>query len=136
MLTELWKIAQHTFQILTKRSERLRKLAAQLPWPRHIWMGVSVEDYLRPSVLSAWTLCQVLRRDDHCRGLDCDKRIRDGSVRITPPSLQSNESPTFGQCPNQSTRSSRGWAESNRRTGPVQDTEIRKVVQWAYQRFA
>ncbi len=35
---------QHTFQILTKRSERLRKIAARLPWPENIWMGVSVED--------------------------------------------------------------------------------------------
>ena len=33
----------HTFQILTKRSLRLAELASQLPWPRHIWMGVSVE---------------------------------------------------------------------------------------------
>jgi protein gp37 len=35
---------QHTFQILTKRSERLRKLGATLPWAPNIWMGVSVED--------------------------------------------------------------------------------------------
>ena len=35
---------QHTFQILTKRSERLRALAVDLPWPANIWMGVSVED--------------------------------------------------------------------------------------------
>ena len=35
---------QHTFQILTKRAERLRKLAAALPWPANVWMGVSVED--------------------------------------------------------------------------------------------
>jgi protein gp37 len=35
---------QHTFQILTKRSERLAKLAHLLPWPPNIWMGVSVED--------------------------------------------------------------------------------------------
>jgi protein gp37 len=35
---------QHTFQILTKRSERLRELGATLPWPSNIWMGVSVED--------------------------------------------------------------------------------------------
>ena len=34
---------QHTFQVLTKRSERLRKLGAQLPWRPNIWMGVSVE---------------------------------------------------------------------------------------------
>jgi protein gp37 len=34
----------HTFQVLTKRSERLARLAPELPWPRNIWMGVSVED--------------------------------------------------------------------------------------------
>lgn len=35
---------QHTFQILTKRSERLRDLGARLRWPANVWMGVSVED--------------------------------------------------------------------------------------------
>src|SRR6266853_2876495 len=35
---------RHTFQILTKRSERLRELAILLPWPRNVWIGVSVED--------------------------------------------------------------------------------------------
>ena len=35
---------QHTFQILTKRSARLRDLSADLPWPSNVWMGVSVED--------------------------------------------------------------------------------------------
>lgn len=33
----------HTFQLLTKRPARLAKLAPQLPWPRNIWAGVSVE---------------------------------------------------------------------------------------------
>lgn len=35
---------QHTFQILTKRSERLKEIATDLPWTSNIWMGVSVED--------------------------------------------------------------------------------------------
>jgi len=35
---------RHTFQVLTKRSERLADLAPQLPWPENVWMGVSVED--------------------------------------------------------------------------------------------
>ena len=35
---------QHTFQILTKRSERLREVANSLSWPANVWMGVSVED--------------------------------------------------------------------------------------------
>ena len=34
----------HVFQILTKRSKRLTQLASSLPWPRNIWMGVSVEN--------------------------------------------------------------------------------------------
>lgn len=33
----------HTFQVLTKRSQRLLELAPQLPWPENVWMGVSVE---------------------------------------------------------------------------------------------
>ncbi len=35
--------AQHTFQVLTKRSGRLAVLHEQLPWPGNVWMGVSVE---------------------------------------------------------------------------------------------
>jgi protein gp37 len=33
----------HTFQILTKRSERLVELAPKLSWPSNVWMGVTVE---------------------------------------------------------------------------------------------
>jgi len=35
---------QHTYQILTKRSARLRKIADRLHWPDNLWMGVSVEN--------------------------------------------------------------------------------------------
>jgi protein gp37 len=35
---------QHTYQVLTKRSSRLRKVGARLDWPPNLWMGVSVED--------------------------------------------------------------------------------------------
>ena len=46
---------QHTYQILTKRAERLARVAPRLVWSNNIWMGVSVEspafrwriDYLR-----------------------------------------------------------------------------------------
>ena len=34
----------HTFQVLTKRAERLADLAPGLPWPPNVWQGVSVED--------------------------------------------------------------------------------------------
>jgi len=46
---------RHTFQVLTKRHERLAEVALTLPWPANVWMGVSIEnrrfvhraDYLR-----------------------------------------------------------------------------------------
>lgn len=34
----------HRFQVLTKRSERLLELSGILPWPKNVWMGVSVEN--------------------------------------------------------------------------------------------
>jgi protein gp37 len=39
---------QHSFQVLTKRSENLRKLNQIISWPDNVWMGVTVEssDYL------------------------------------------------------------------------------------------
>ena len=46
---------QHTYQVLTKRSLRLLRLADRLPWPPNLWMGVSVED------------ARVLRRVDDLR---------------------------------------------------------------------
>ena len=35
---------QHVFQVLTKRSQRLRSLSPHLPWPKNVWMGVTVEN--------------------------------------------------------------------------------------------
>ena len=33
----------HTFQVLTKRSDRLVDVDSQIEWPANVWMGVSVE---------------------------------------------------------------------------------------------
>lgn len=35
---------RHIFQVLTKRSRRLRSLADRLPWPPNVWIGVTVEN--------------------------------------------------------------------------------------------
>lgn len=35
---------RHTYQLLTKRSDRLASLAPLLDWPANVWMGVTVED--------------------------------------------------------------------------------------------
>lgn len=34
----------HTFQVLTKRSDRVAELSNALNWSKNVWMGVSVED--------------------------------------------------------------------------------------------
>ena len=54
---------QHTYQILTKRSQRLQKLASAIDWPPNVWMGVSVEN-LRYSF-----------RVDHLRSVDSAVRF-------------------------------------------------------------
>jgi protein gp37 len=38
------KASWHCFQVLTKRSDRLVELAPSLPWPKNLWMGVTVEN--------------------------------------------------------------------------------------------
>ncbi len=35
---------QHTYQVLTKRSPRLRRVGSTLDWPDNVWMGVSIEN--------------------------------------------------------------------------------------------
>ncbi len=44
---------QHTYQVLTKRSARLRKVADQLDWPDNLWIGVSVENEAAMSRMDA-----------------------------------------------------------------------------------
>jgi len=58
---------QHVFQVLTKRSERLAAVAAALPWPENVWMGVTVED--RGAVRRIADLQQVPAR---IRFLSCE----------------------------------------------------------------
>ncbi|MEM1271577.1 MAG: phage Gp37/Gp68 family protein [Bacteroidota bacterium] len=36
--------SQHTFQVLTKRPERVLSMSKELPWAPNIWMGTSVEN--------------------------------------------------------------------------------------------
>ncbi|HZM55347.1 MAG TPA: phage Gp37/Gp68 family protein [Acidimicrobiales bacterium] len=38
---------RHTYQVLTKRSRRLRRMADKLDWPANVWIGVSVETRLQ-----------------------------------------------------------------------------------------
>ena len=35
---------RHTYQLLTKRADRLAEVAPLLNWPDNVWMGVTVED--------------------------------------------------------------------------------------------
>ena len=38
------RATQHTFQVLTKRAERMAALSPQINWTDNIWLGVSVEN--------------------------------------------------------------------------------------------
>ncbi len=53
----------HTFQVLTKRSERLLQLSEQINWPSNVWMGVSIENQ------------DYLYRVDHLRKTDAQLRF-------------------------------------------------------------
>jgi hypothetical protein len=44
MFAAITDTPQHTYQVLTKRSRRLRRLAGVLDWPANLWVEVSVED--------------------------------------------------------------------------------------------
>lgn len=57
------KASWHRFQVLTKRSDRLVKLAPSLPWPENIWVGVTVEN------------SDFLYRIDHLRMVDAAVRF-------------------------------------------------------------
>lgn len=60
---------QHVFQLLTKRSERLRELAPTLPWPRNLWMGVTVESHLRYHRIADLLCCPAAVRFLSCEPL-------------------------------------------------------------------
>ncbi|MGC4863767.1 DUF5131 family protein [Micromonospora sp. DT41] len=63
---------RHTYQVLTKRATRLRKLAGTLPWPPNVWMGVSVED------------SSVLSRIDDLRAVPAAVRFISAEPLIAP----------------------------------------------------
>jgi protein gp37 len=54
---------RHTYQVLTKRSHRLVRLADRLDWPPNVWLGVSVEDAAQ------------LQRIDHLRDVPAAVRF-------------------------------------------------------------
>ena len=44
---------QHTFQVLTKRAQKLFEYDQELPWAKNIWMGVTVESKLHVNRIDA-----------------------------------------------------------------------------------
>lgn len=65
----------HTFQVLTKRSTRLRELGPRLHWPDNVWMGVSVES-------EHW-----LPRVDDLRGIPAAVRFISAEPLLGPLSM-------------------------------------------------
>lgn len=63
---------QHTYQVLTKRASRVRKIAAEFDWPANLWLGVSVED------------ASVVDRIDDLRGVPAAVRFLSCEPLIGP----------------------------------------------------
>jgi len=69
----------HTFQVLTKRAERLHSLHRELNWTSNIWMGVSVENE------------KVLERIDFLRATGAQTKFLSCEPLIAPlPNLDLN----------------------------------------------
>jgi len=58
---------QHTFQVLTKRSNRVLALSPQLKWTHNIWMGVSVENGE-----AAGRISDLVKTDARVKFLSCE----------------------------------------------------------------
>jgi protein gp37 len=63
---------QHTYQVLTKRSQRLARLGRRLDWPSNLWMGVSVES------------TKYRFRLDHLRAVDAAVRFVSAEPLLGP----------------------------------------------------
>lgn len=64
--------SQHTYQVLTKRAERLSELSPYLTWSDNIWVGVSVEDE------------NVLERVDYLKQTDAKTKFLSLEPLIAP----------------------------------------------------
>lgn len=98
---------QHTYQVLTKRAERLYELHHKLNWTNNIWMGVSVED------------SRVVERIDYLR--DTDAKVKFLSCE-----------PLIGALPNMNLTNI-DWAivggESGRKARPINESWVWDIKQ-------
>jgi protein gp37 len=98
---------QHTYQILTKRAERLYQFQHKLNWTNNIWMGVSVED------------SRVVERIDYLR--DTDAKVKFLSCE-----------PLIGALPNMNLTNI-DWAivggESGRKARPMNESWVWDIKQ-------
>jgi len=66
-VVQIWDVMrdcpQHTFQVLTKRPERMARFTADYPAPPNVWLGTSVED------------ARVMQRVDRLRECHADVRF-------------------------------------------------------------
>lgn len=79
------KAEQHTFQVLTKRHERLAYLADYLPWPPNVWVGVSVENQhwaeeRIPALKEVPAMIRFLSVEPLLKRVELIDHIRDGEV--------------------------------------------------------
>ena len=66
------RASQHTFQILTKRQQRLVELAPTLSWHPNVWIGVSIENR------------RFVHRADYLRAVDASVRFISAEPLLGP----------------------------------------------------
>jgi protein gp37 len=72
VFSSMEKASWHTFQILTKRPERVVELADDLSWPQNVWMGVSIENR------------RFVKRADHLRQINSAIRFISAEPLLGP----------------------------------------------------
>lgn len=63
---------KHTFQVLTKRSDVLKKYSKHLTWTKNIWMGVTVEDQNQ-----LFRIDNLRKTDAQIKFLSCEPLLSD-----------------------------------------------------------
>lgn len=70
VFTVMRETPRHTYQVLTKRPDRMLELSNQLKWPVNTWVGVSVENN---DVL--WRVDRLRQTGAHVKFLSCEPLI-------------------------------------------------------------
>lgn len=108
----------HTFQILTKRPERLLQFAGEVAWPGNVWAGVRVEAraYLfRLEYVRAVPAAVRLYHSSPCRNRSAESSYRGltGSSLVANPAREPARWTDRGSCRSETSALTTGYRSSS-----------------------